>query len=823
MNDEATNRPDADSREDGPNQGHRPRVDAAASTATNTSRRSAVARATRRYLFHVFWRTAAVAVILVAASVSALFGAFRQLSVTKITDEITSSLLLRDQMLSSFHAWAVPSLTSVLNDPIIKSAIYGSTHSVVDLVDAVQRLQHVAGNNPLIHSLYCYNPTAGLVLSSHSGVERERITDPDLVSVVERSLDYDAVAFIPRTIVTRSGYFAAGLSDDGPSERVLTMVFFDRQFHRSPTEGALVANLSEERLRRMFMEETAAANSRFLVVNDAGVALSHYDPEYFGEEIVAGTPIEAFVDSSQEVRTDTVAMDQGEHLVVSVSRSGTGRHLLSVTDTRELTAEIADLRDSVILILVLVVVLVIPASFLVARQVSRPVARIVDRAAQLLPEVGAKEDERDGASGTTDNSEIGYLDHVLNRLGRRVRELDRQVEERRTSGERDALRHVIEGTHHREASGDDLPEELREADAWVVVVVRFDRYSDLLEAVDGAMLRSMFETIGEMIGETFGNGIRFVDFGGDHAVVVHPVSADSEAGVGLNDEYRRIVNRIRSTLGRSITVGVSVKAAEVAKLPSAYHAALRATDHRFRYGAGHVIRFDQLDADEGDYRFPREVVLHMLETLRLGKTGTAKRMLEQVIGDAKLAPFEEYRFAVQMLVRMIHRELLDRIPGTVGTDRTIRGLTDEVARADTAGEVYDSFARAFELFGERMDSDREQRNQVIVHRARSIVQERVTDPNLSVDSVAEQVGLSTNYLRDLFKATTGTSLSVLILTRRMELAKQLLTTTTRSVKEIASGAGFQSYNYFFTAFKRETGMTPRQYRMNRSDRNGGVQ
>ena len=62
---------------------------------------STVARATHRFLFQVFWRTALVAVLSVVVAVVILFAGFRRLSVAEITAEITDSLLLREKILSS--------------------------------------------------------------------------------------------------------------------------------------------------------------------------------------------------------------------------------------------------------------------------------------------------------------------------------------------------------------------------------------------------------------------------------------------------------------------------------------------------------------------------------------------------------------------------------------------------------------------------------------------------------------------------------------------------------------------------------------------------
>lgn len=768
-----------------------------------------IVRATRRYLFQVFWRTAAVAVLLIVVAVLALFAGFRRLSVREITDEIIGSLALREQMLSSLHAWAVPSLLSLLDDPVVSSAMYGSTHSVVSLAEAAQRLQHVASSNPLIHSLYVYNGKESLVVSTRSGVERERITDAALMSVIDRSQDYDSVRFIPRRMRFRAGYVPSPEADEARAERILTLVLYDRQFHAGPHEGCLVANLSEERLRHMFMEETTVVDSRFMIVNDDGVALSHFDPKAFATQVISGTALESVFTESGGAVSQTVSMDGADHLAVLVREPDSGWNLISITDSRDLTGAIASLRNVMLLVLLGVIVPAIPMSFAVAQQISQPVHRIVEQASRLVSEssgVHSPENE------TT--SELGYLDLALRRLGSRLRELDRQVGERRQVGHQDALHHLMEGTRDPAELKSHLPEAISSASTLRVAVLRFDNYSALIEVADGTMIRSMFETITAMLPELFETPIWVVDFGRDHAAVVHPFGPAIDDDSGPAEHYRRVLHRISAALGRSITIGLSAPAGGPSEVPAAYQQALLATDYRFRYGRGHVICFEQLESEPGEYDFPHELVRHMLETLRLGKLQTARDLLEQVITEAKRASFEDYKFAVQMLVRMTRRELIDRMPANAGTDQALRKLVDRVALQDTAAELIESFADAFEMFGRRMDADRELRNQTVVDRVRVIVAEEISDPNLSVDLIAEQVGLSTNYLRDLFKTSTGTSISTLVLDKRLHMAQHQLETTADSVKQIAAQTGFQNYTYFFTAFKRSTGMTPRQYRMN---------
>ena len=44
------------------------------------------------------------------------------------------------------------------------------------------------------------------------------------------------------------------------------------------------------------------------------------------------------------------------------------------------------------------------------------------------------------------------------------------------------------------------------------------------------------------------------------------------------------------------------------------------------------------------------------------------------------------------------------------------------------------------------------------------------------------------------------------------MAKEVLTNTSKSIKEIAFELGYENKDYFFTVFKKVTGMTPVNYR-----------
>lgn len=86
------------------------------------------------------------------------------------------------------------------------------------------------------------------------------------------------------------------------------------------------------------------------------------------------------------------------------------------------------------------------------------------------------------------------------------------------------------------------------------------------------------------------------------------------------------------------------------------------------------------------------------------------------------------------------------------------------------------------------------------------------DWKLTVDEIADEVGLSRSQLAKLFKATLGIHPKGYLTALRIKHAKAMLTETRKSVISIMGATGFETTSAFYEAFKRETGMSPGQYR-----------
>jgi YesN/AraC family two-component response regulator len=96
-------------------------------------------------------------------------------------------------------------------------------------------------------------------------------------------------------------------------------------------------------------------------------------------------------------------------------------------------------------------------------------------------------------------------------------------------------------------------------------------------------------------------------------------------------------------------------------------------------------------------------------------------------------------------------------------------------------------------------------------RAAAYVREHYSEP-IARSDLAAALGVSENYLTDLFHREMGVSLWTYLNRYRIKQAKALLVSTELKITEIASRVGFDDPAYFSRVFRRYTGRSPRAFR-----------
>ncbi|SEQ92132.1 AraC-type DNA-binding protein [Lachnospiraceae bacterium NE2001] len=132
--------------------------------------------------------------------------------------------------------------------------------------------------------------------------------------------------------------------------------------------------------------------------------------------------------------------------------------------------------------------------------------------------------------------------------------------------------------------------------------------------------------------------------------------------------------------------------------------------------------------------------------------------------------------------------------------------------AKTADEIVDLNREVWTVFV----------NLVREHKKRSLYSRPVLDclnyidshfnMKLTLEELAEKVGLNPSYLATLFKKETGRTFGTYLTDVRIKTSQALLVRTDYTYSQIAYSIGFCSQSHFTATFRKYTGYTPKEYR-----------
>ena len=212
--------------------------------------------------------------------------------------------------------------------------------------------------------------------------------------------------------------------------------------------------------------------------------------------------------------------------------------------------------------------------------------------------------------------------------------------------------------------------------------------------------------------------------------------------------------------------------------------------------ARNVLKQETISLLLCDIEMPGESGLEFIEWIREG-TRLAGYNMECII----LTCYPEYNFmrkAMQLgcsdyLIKPIDYSELYKV-----IEKAIHKIEENQAE-----EIKQDFVQDFLSESEKQD--------IIHSKVIPYIKENITNP-FTITDLAKHAALNPQYMMRLFKKTTGKSIVEYVTVYKMERAKELLKKSQWTNEIIAEKVGYVSSNYFIKLFKKQYGITPREYR-----------
>ncbi|NLO38519.1 MAG: response regulator [Ruminiclostridium sp.] len=131
-------------------------------------------------------------------------------------------------------------------------------------------------------------------------------------------------------------------------------------------------------------------------------------------------------------------------------------------------------------------------------------------------------------------------------------------------------------------------------------------------------------------------------------------------------------------------------------------------------------------------------------------------------------------------------------------------------------ETIDEFKKRYLQIIEKVISYLEKKSDLYIRKdiekSKRFINNHYCDSSISLNMIAEKIGLTPAYVSKLFKQELGISYIDYITDLRINKAKELLGNDHYKVYEIAEMTGYTNTNYFISLFKKHVGVSPSEYR-----------
>lgn len=674
----------------------------------------------------------------------------------------------------------------LLNNPI-KAFAYSKDQDILKISSAINTLNELTIPNSYIFSAYVYNRQIDTIITKETFYDGADFYDKEIMQMLKNpTLDNTQSHFpIARTISI------PGISK-ALEANVYTYILFDTNDHNGNFDSAIVLNVDAEWLRLTISSldnKTGKNGNEIFVLDENGDIVSHSSPAMFNKNISE----EAYIRNVQTATAPSGSfiskLNNKKYVISYVSSNVLKWKFISVTPYDTVFSSVK--KNGVITIVFCFIVLLLGLlfSFLASRKLYNPIGvleNIKRDAAPLLKNEFLK-------SLVTGRS---YL--PLDKLTRKETELNIDV----------SFKHNL-----------------------FLFMFRIDFYKDFVNQhneKDRALYKYAIANIcREITAEHYRNEVMETAF--DQFTVVADIGIRTQLTPQLMEQFHSIVEKIQSNVNEYLnisltgTLGYMIESPD--KFKSAYEDTLNLSMYRIKTGHFSIITPEMInEVEAGSFMFPASKEKQLIDALKLGSGDTAKEIYRDMIKTIEHSSYDNIITSVIYLFFSIYNSLNRIVEGSQSKFNSISiDFFNRVSGFETFEEIEQTF---FELIDDIIllkDGAKDRKKNEIVNAAIEMIHLSYSDKNLSLNSCAESLSLSSVYLGKLFKSTTGKSMAEYITMVRMEKIKEYLEQKRLPINEILDKCGMEKSNYFYTSFKKYFGVSLSEYRLNHVKVNGEME
>lgn len=641
-------------------------------------------------------------------------------------------------------------------------------------------------NISIIHSIYIYNKRADAfyttVPTNAFCIQKTDVFfDQEIMQILNNINSYKHLKVIPRHIEVPY----LNNSEKQPAN-IYSYVQGD-----NPNSGhynsAIIINISEEWVRSLMDSlNTNPKNNTFIIDNTGNMVISNKNVEMLNNVSNQGY-IKKILYTHNNSGFFIDDVDGIKSLVTYVTSGNLGWKFIRITPYENVVARINELKLTTVVICIFILVFGLSASYLISRKLYKPIDNILAKYSSL-------EKERQESLFTLKQN---FLKEIL---------LRSQNIDFRACHEKLRYYNV----------------KLNSESPILLLHIQIDSFWDFYGRYNykdrNIYKFAIMNITGELCGKYFVN--EAIDAGENCIVIIlgNLPEADSSVLDTLNILIESIKASILQYLNISVSLTVSPRGNSFRDMEIIYSQISEASNYRLFKGHSCTIYVEDLNQlKSNEYVYPMEKEQLLVDALMLGKTCEVKSIFHDILKSTSEYSFSLFNLTLYRLTSAI-KIALDKLAGngSLPSKLNISDFFTSINRFETIDDIQSYFYAVFENAAQYLKEKRSTKNDDLIDRMVTVICENYNDSNLSMQTIADHLGMSAKYLGRLVKKMTDKSVADFINEYRIEKAKILMKNTNMSISEIAENIGMLNKPYFYTIFRKIHGNTPNEYRQNHS-------
>lgn len=275
-----------------------------------------------------------------------------------------------------------------------------------------------------------------------------------------------------------------------------------------------------------------------------------------------------------------------------------------------------------------------------------------------------------------------------------------------------------------------------------------------------------------------------------------------------------VKHEVERKTGCRVAIGIGCMVERIAEIPRSCAEAEKALQHFSRTGRRVIAGVADIESfNESDLvRLDGDPIAQRLHFAKRGDIPGIVSHYMEILGDKPIQSsllgyylLGDIIVATAKLVEELGGKMQELFPSMLKQERIARIVASRDAFSQALTELLDGLI-------DFRDSIVTGKYHSMIQKAKHHIESDYASQDISLHSVAAVVNVSPNHFSTIFSQETGGTFIEYLTHVRIAKAKQLLLTTSLRSTEIADATGFSDPHYFSFIFKKNTGVSPKEFR-----------